>query len=181
VKEPWDQNSGYDVEIAANKPAESFPPSIITSQQDDARSIIKDRAKKYLSGEGSPVIISSDVKAIVDDWDHKKAQFQIVDVRSEREYHTGHVPYSIHIPWMEIADNENLKKLDPNKTIITYSENGQTGQAVTTLLNLLGYSAVNMKFGMMDWNKACVDKHHLWNGAPGYPVEFSVQNVELNR
>ena len=132
---------------------------------------IKELARKYLSGEGSPVIISSDVKAIIDDWKSKGTEYQIIDVRSEKDYKIGHVPHSINIPWKKIAELNNLKKLDPGKTIILYSENGQTGQLATTALSLLGYRAVDMKFGMMDWNKKYIDKSMLWNGSAGYPVE----------
>jgi len=171
VKQPWDQQADHAVEAKVNRPKESYPLPVIESKQGDARDIVEEMAIKYFSSEGSPVIPSSDVKAIIDDWEHKKAEYQIVDVRSKRDYETGHVPYSIHIPWAKTAERGNLKKLDPNRTVIVYSENGQTGQLATTVLSLLGYHAVDMKFGMMDWNKAYVDKSKQWDGAAGYPVE----------
>lgn len=172
VKEPWDQQGDYEVETTENRSKEAYLPPVIASKKRDAKSIIKEMARKYLSGEGSPVILSSDVKAIVDDWNHKEVEYQVVDVRSKRDYETGHVPHSINIPWANIAEIKNLKKLDPNRTAIVYSENGQTGQMATTVLNLLGYHAVDMKFGMMDWNKAYVDSSKQWDGVAGYPVEF---------
>lgn len=171
VKKPWDQKADYEVEAAVNRPKESYSAPVITSNQTDAKSIIKEMARKYLSGEGSPVILSSDVKAIVDDWDHRKVEYQVVDVRSKRDYKRGHVPHSINIPWAKIAEIENLRKLDPSRTIIVYSDNGQTGQLTTTVLSLLGYHAVDMLFGMMDWNKAYVDSHNQWDGVARYPVE----------
>jgi len=176
VKEPWDQEADYEVEITANKHEETYLPPIIASEQGDAKSIIKEMAIKYFSREGSPVIISSDVKAIVDDWEHKKTEYQIVSVGTKKDYEKGHIPNSINIPWTEIAEIENLKKLDPYKTIIVYSDNGQTGQFATTVLNLLGYKAVDMKFGMMDWNKAYIDKFKLWDGFSDYRVERSSEH-----
>jgi rhodanese-related sulfurtransferase len=178
VKEPWDQAADYDVELTVNSPTEAYPPPVIASEKGDAGSIIKEMALKYFSGEGSPVILSSDVKAIVDEWTHKKAEFQIVDVRSRRNYKAGHVPHAVNIPWAKVADSANLKKLDPKRTVIVYSENGQTGQLATTVLSLLGYRAVDMKFGMMDWNKTQVEKAQLWKSAAGYPVERSPQGPE---
>jgi len=65
---------------------------------------------------------------------------------------------------------ENLEQLDPRRTIIVCSQNGQMGQLAATVLNLMGYRAVNMLFGMMDWNKAHVAPRDLWDGATGYPV-----------
>ena len=170
VKEPWDQKADYEVETAANKPAAVYPLPVITSQQQDARGIIKELASKYLAG-GSPVIESTEVKAILDDWDHKKADYQILSVRSKKDYERGHVPHAINIPWTRISEIENLKTLDPARTIIVYSDNGQTGQIATTILSLLGYKAVNMMFGMADWNRASVDKSMLWDGVAAYPVE----------
>jgi len=171
VKRPWDQEADYPVEIGVNRLKELYSTPILTSDQTDAKSIIKEMGQKYLSGEGSPVIRSSDVKAIVDDWDDKKVAYQIVDVRSKRDYESGHVPHSINIPWSKITEIKHLKKLDPNRTIIVCSENGQTGILVSTLLSLLGYQAVDMLFGMMDWNTAYVDKSDQWDGVADYTVE----------
>ena len=127
-------------------------------------------ARKYLGGEGSPVVTSSDVKAIVDNWDQMEVEYQIVDVRSKADYEIGHIPYSINIPWACITETEHLRRLDPDRIVIVYSENGQTGQIAATLLNLLGYHAVDMKFGMMDWNTSYVDTSKQWDGAADYPV-----------
>lgn len=174
VKEPWHQEVAYDVETTANASKEMYSPPIIVSELGDAKDIIKERERKYF-GDASPVIPSSDVKSIVDDWDQKKIEYQIVSVRSKKDYEKGHVSHSINIPWTEIARIENLKKLDPNRTIIVYSDTGQTGQLSVTVLNLLGYNAVNMKFGMVDWNMEYVDRSKQWDGVADYPIEFGNQ------
>ncbi len=171
VKPPWDREADYEVETEVDLPGGTFPLPRILSEETDAKSIIKEMARKYLGGEGSPIIRSSDVKDIVDKWDLKKAEYQIVDVRSREHYEAGHVPHSIQIPWLRIAEVENLKRLDPGKTIIVCSENGQTGQLATTVLSLLGYKAVNMLFGMMDWNLAYMDASMQWDGEANYPIE----------
>lgn len=172
VKEPWDQTADYDIETAVNRPEELYRASVIVSDQTDAKSVIKEMAKEYFAGEGSPIIRSASVKAIVDNWDHKKVEYQIVDVRSQKDYMTGHVPNAINIPWAGIAEIENLRKLDPDRTVIVCSDNGQTGQLATTVLNLLGYHTVNMLFGMMDWNKEYLDMTKQWDGVANYPVEY---------
>lgn len=171
TKEPWDQEADYEVETTANRVKEAYCLPVITGEKSGIKDIIKKRVNKYFASEGSPVIPSADVKAIVDDWDHKKVEYQVVDVRSKGDYKRGHVPHSINIPWAEIAEMENLRKLDPSRTIIVYSDSGQTGQLATTVLSLLGYHAVDMLFGMMDWNKAYVDSHNQWDGVARYPVE----------
>ena len=171
VKEPWDQQAEYEVETTANIPKETYPLPTITSKQSDHKNLIKEMATKYFAGEGSPIITSSDVKAIVDDWEHKKTEYQIVSVTSRKNYEEGHIPHAINISLEKIAEIENLKKLDPNRTTIVYSDNGQTGQMAATVLNLLGYKAEALKFGMMDWNKSNVDKSQQWDGTATYPIE----------
>jgi len=170
VKDPWDRKADYEVERTVNKPEAEYRLPILASRLGDAPSIVKERARTYMSSEGSPVIVASDVKAIVDDWDRKRVAYQILDVRSEADYAAGHVPHALCTPWGKLAELENLKKLDPAWTTIVCSENGQVGQLAATVLNVLGYPATAMKFGMMDWNRQFVDPSKLWGGAAGYPV-----------
>jgi beta-glucanase (GH16 family) len=171
AKEPWDQQADYEIETTVNLPKETYPLPTMTSDQNDIKSLIKEMATKYFAGEGSPIIASSDVKAIIDDWEHKKTEYQVVSVISRKDYETGHIPHAINISLEKIAELNNLKKLDPNRTTIVYSDNGQTGQLAATVLNLLSYKAAALKFGMMDWNKSYVNKSHQWDGTATYPFE----------
>lgn len=75
----------------------------------------------------------------------------IVSVRSEAHYMIGHIPGAINIPWRSIAKVENLEKLPTDRQIVIYCYTGHTGAVATTALNLLGYDAINMKFGMGSW------------------------------
>jgi beta-glucanase (GH16 family) len=171
VKEPWDQQADYEIETTVNLPKETYPLPTITSDQSDIKSLIKERVNQYFGGEGSPVITSSEVKSISDDWEHKQIKFQIVDVTLQKTYNKGHIPHALNIPLSKIADTVNLQKLDPNRITIVCSDNGQTGQLAATVLNLIGYKSVALRFGMMDWNRAYVDKSHLWDGNASYPIE----------
>ena len=77
----------------------------------------------------------------------------VVSVRSADHYAIGHIPGAINIPWRQIAKESNLQKLDPTKEIVIYCYTGHTGAVAATALKLLGYNAVNMKFGIMAWTK----------------------------
>ncbi|UCD94298.1 MAG: rhodanese-like domain-containing protein [Candidatus Zixiibacteriota bacterium] len=171
VKAPWDGVADYKTETIVRESKESFPLPVVESEHVDAKIIVQEMARRYFGGEGSPVIAASDVKAIVDDWEQRKGEYQIIDVRSKADYEFGHIPYSINIPLAHVAEIENLRKLDPDQTIIVYCENGQSGEIAATVLNLLGYHAVDMIFGMMEWNKSLVDTLKQWDGAADYPVE----------
>jgi rhodanese-related sulfurtransferase len=89
------------------------------------------------------------------------------------DYEAGHIPHAINIHWKELADPANLAKLDPNKTVIVYCYTGPTAQIASTVLNILGYSAINMKYGMMDWNTDCVSTGVVWDGVAVYPVQLA--------
>jgi rhodanese-related sulfurtransferase len=171
VKASWDQEADYAIETTINSSKAKFTPPVLTSNETDIKQIIRERASQYLEGEGSPVISAAEVKAVIDSWENEKGQYQIIDVRKKNEYRLGHIPHAINIPWEKICEKSRLNKIDPEKISVIYSENGQTGQMVTTLLCLLGYRSVNLKFGMMDWNMGYVDKSMIWNGGAYYPVE----------
>ena len=171
VKAPWDQTGDYPVETAANRLSGRFPLPELPGDGGALRAVVLARARAYLNSEGSPVIAASDLKALVDDWPHAGATHQILDVRSRAEYARGHVPHAMWIPWSGLAEAENLEMLDPRRATVVYSDNGQVGQAAATVLNLLGYRAVALKFGMMDWKRVAVDPARQWRRSAGYPVE----------
>ena len=120
----------------------------------------------------TPTKSVTDVKQIIDD-PAEAAKYTIVSVRSAEHYAKGHVPGAINIPWKDIAKAESLAKLPLDKPIIVYCYTGHTGQVACTVLNLLGYEAYNMKYGMMGWT----DDPEVLNTTPfncdppDYPVE----------
>jgi rhodanese-related sulfurtransferase len=148
---PFDcEPPNYDTETTVNDlPADNDLP-ILSTGEIDPTAIAKAQAQAYLGSGLAPTISVTDVKMIVDD-PSQADDYIIVSVRAADAYAIGHVPGAINIPWKTIAEVDNLKKLDPEKTIITYCYTGHTGQVACTLLNLLGYEAKNMKFGMMGW------------------------------
>ena len=44
-----------------------------------------------------------------------------------------------------------LKKIAPDAEVVVYCYTGHTGGIATTVLNMLGYDAVNLKWGMCSW------------------------------
>jgi thiosulfate/3-mercaptopyruvate sulfurtransferase len=92
----------------------------------------------------------------------------IVDVRSEGEFFSGHIPGSLNIIWSNLQNNDqtfkpapDLKalfeenKITPDKKIIVYSSSGiRSSLAWFTLSELLGYPNVkNYDGSYEDWTK----------------------------
>ncbi len=76
----------------------------------------------------------------------------ILDVQNPDRYLKGHIPGSLHIPWTNVFKTKNLKKLPPDRRIAICSETGHTGAHIAALLNVLGYEAINLKWGMSGWS-----------------------------
>jgi rhodanese-related sulfurtransferase len=114
--------------------------------------VIQKAANDYFGSDKKPVISADALFENMNDGDSSNDPF-IVSVRSPDHYALGHIPGAINIPWKTIAEPASLAKLPNDKQIVLYCYTGHTGQIATTVLNLLGYDAVNLKFGMMGWTK----------------------------
>jgi rhodanese-related sulfurtransferase len=114
--------------------------------------VIQAAADAYLSSDKAPVISADALFENLNDGDTSNDPF-VVSVRAPDAYALGHIPGAINVPWKTIAEPDNLAKLPTDKQIVVYCYTGHTGQIATTVLNLLGYDAINLKFGMMGWTK----------------------------
>lgn len=76
----------------------------------------------------------------------------ILDVRTEEEYASGHIPKAINIS-NETIGTENIEKLpDKEQLILVYCRSGnRSKQAAAKLVNL-GYTNVIEFGGINDWN-----------------------------
>jgi rhodanese-related sulfurtransferase len=114
--------------------------------------VIQAAAEQYL-GAGTPPVISADALfENLNDGDPDNDPF-ILSVRSPDHYAIGHIPGAVNIPWKQIANPDNLAKLPTDQPIVVYCYTGHTGQIATTVLNMLGYDATNLKFGIMGWTE----------------------------
>ena len=73
--------------------------------------------------------------------------YYLLDLRSNAEYKKGHIKGSKNIYWKDILDEENLKKLPKNKPIFLICYVEHTSSQVLTLLKLLGYNVISIKYG----------------------------------
>jgi len=72
----------------------------------------------------------------------------LLDVRKPEAYDEGHIPGAVNIFWLDLLDKENLEKLPKDKTIVVICYVGHTASQALTILKLLGYKVVALKFGM---------------------------------
>lgn len=142
----------YRVETEPNEATATYDfPELDTGASGNSE-IVRTAIDNYLSSGKAPVIAADALFENLNDGDASNDPV-ILSVRKPEDYAKGHIPGAINIPWTQLGKAENLAKLPPDKPIVVYCYTGHTGQIATTLLNALGYDAVNLKFGMMGWSK----------------------------
>ncbi len=148
AKTPMD----YPVETKANTPAETYPfPMVNNTPSSLRRDIIRAACYAYTSIRHAD-ISAKGLNELLVDGDPANDPF-IVSVRKPEDYAKGHIPGAINIPWREIARKSNLKKLPPDKKIVVYGYTGSTASQAAAILNVLGYNAVNLMWGMTSWTR----------------------------
>jgi rhodanese-related sulfurtransferase len=143
----------YDVETTINTlPATNDFPVLDNTTSEDVAEIVRAAADAYAGGTNPPTMAAADLYANLNDGDDTNDPI-ILSVRSAEHYAIGHIPGAINIPWREIADADNLPMLPTDQQIVVYCYTGHTGAVATTALNLMGYDAVNLKWGIMSWTQ----------------------------
>lgn len=92
-----------------------------------------------------------------DDWNYitpleleesDMSNFFILDLRKPEDFKKGHIKNAVNIFWLDLLQEENLKKIPKNKKIVVYCYVGHTSSQAMVLLKLLGYDVVSLKFGL---------------------------------
>jgi rhodanese-related sulfurtransferase len=135
--------------------------------------IIKAACNTY-AGAGAKNIKAEDLLDLIMDDDDSNDPL-IVSIRSAEQYAKGHIPGAINIPFKEIAKVENLEKLNPDRQIVVYCYTGRTASQATAILNILGYDARNLLWGMTGWTTDPEIAPYRFEPAEGanYPVKAS--------
>jgi len=90
-------------------------------------------------------IMPSELKSVLEK--SPKSIF-LLDVRSRAAYEKAHIEGAINICLKELFEDENLEKIPLDKPIIVCCGIGHVASQILTLLQLLGYNAIGLKYGM---------------------------------
>ena len=150
---PYDvsQDCGdYPVSTAATTPGSYAAPALDNTSSTSETEIVRAAADTWLAKGTSGVTTASAVYTNLNDGNTANDPL-ILDVRGASDYAAGHVTGAINVPFREIATTANLAKLDPTKSIVVICYTGHTASQTTMLLNMMGYDAQTMKYGMTSW------------------------------
>jgi len=141
----------YPLETTANTLPATQPLNAINNTTSvDEFEIIRAAAEAYAAGSQPAVMLAEDLNENLNDGDDTNDPL-IISVRKAEHYNLGHIPGAINIPWTSSAKVSELTKLPVDAEIVVVCYTGHTSAIATTVLNMLGYDAVNLKFGMCGW------------------------------
>ena len=92
-------------------------------------------------------ITAQEAKAIMD----SESGYIILDVRTQEEYDSGHIPNAILIPDYEIASRAEAELTDKNQLILVYCRSGRRSKLAAEALVELGYTNIREFGGIIDW------------------------------
>ncbi len=78
---------------------------------------------------------------------NKIKDIYLLDIRKKSEYDKFHIKGAHNIFWLDLLKYHNLQKLPKDKSIFLICYVGHTSSQAMTLLKLLGYHVVSIKFG----------------------------------
>ena len=77
--------------------------------------------------------------------------YVILDVRTQEEYDTGHIPGAVLIPNTEIADRAEQELPNKDQLLLVYCRSGNRSKQASQILVELGYTHIREFGGINDW------------------------------
>jgi rhodanese-related sulfurtransferase len=126
-----------------------FAGTLSTGQILRANEPLQEAAEIYFSG-GSRTIAAADLFENLNDGDPDNDPY-IISLRSAEDYAKGHIPGAVNVSVKEMFAAESLATIPPDKDVVVVCYTGQTAAQATAALNMLGYEAYGLLFGMSSW------------------------------
>jgi rhodanese-related sulfurtransferase len=76
---------------------------------------------------------------------------QLVDVRADHEWETGHLPGAVHIPLAELPGR--VEEIDKDRPVVLYCRGGNRSTMATVALAEAGYDAAKLAEGAVGWEE----------------------------
>ena len=112
----------------------------------DSSSIAASLAQRIASGEDHITTEELADRLIKDQRD-----FELVDIRDEQDFSTGHIQGALHIPLARLIAADSLASLPAGRTIVVYSNGSAHAAQAALLLNLTGRRALALLGGYNYW------------------------------
>lgn len=118
----------------------------------DEWEMLRQACERYVNDVAAMTITAEAVYANLEDGYSANDPF-ILSIRSGTDYALGHIEGAVNIGAGSLFTEENLAMLPTDgQQIVVYCYTGHGSGHVTALLNINGYNAVSLKFGMCSWS-----------------------------
>jgi len=163
----------YVSEAAPHGPGTAIPPGHY--------GLIAKYADEFLSNPPGPhrTIFADILIDGVDDPNKadELTDYFLLDIRKPADFCNGHIHGAINIPFEQVAKPENLTELPTDMPILVICYTGHTASQINSILNMLGYNAWTLRFGMTSWREKSPTK--VWSNSQipqdiyggNYPME----------
>ena len=112
----------------------------------DSSSIVASLAQRIAFGEDHITAADLADRLIKDQRD-----FELVDIRDEQDFSTGHIQGARHIPLARLITADSLVSLPAGRTIVVYSNGSAHAAQAALLLHLTGRDALALLGGYNYW------------------------------
>lgn len=92
-------------------------------------------------------ITAGEAREIMD----RETDYVILDVRTQEEFDTGHIPGAVLIPHTEIKTRAETEMPDKDQLILVYCRSGNRSKQASEVLVQLGYTRIREFGGINDW------------------------------
>lgn len=79
-----------------------------------------------------------------------ESDVQVIDVRSDAEWRTGHHPDAKHLPHISILNGDGFSELDKTKPVVLYCRSGGRAEQAKNYLESQGFTNVKNLGGISD-------------------------------
>ena len=116
---------------------------------------------RFSPEELASAIISRSDHVTAEDLAHwlidKRPDILVVDIRTDEEYQTYHIPGAVNIPLARLFEKQSLEQLDQDYIIILYSNGGTHAAQAWVMLRQLGIESYVLLGGLNYWIQAILN------------------------
>jgi rhodanese-related sulfurtransferase len=123
---------------------------------------ILEETRAVLARDADIVITARELYDELADGDHSDDPF-ILSIRDQDHYEYGHIPGAVRMDWEWAFTDENLSKLPGDRQIVVYCYYNHQAAQMAALLQLAGFDAVSLEWGMCAWTRDPGQKLHCFN------------------
>lgn len=140
-----DNYAGWLVTTPSTATVEYDPPTLSTGQSDPEDILAARGAAAFKTG-----FKSITPQALYDDFlAGKQGDYFVINYFNAPEYNAGHIPGAIRFqPKQDLKLDAMLTKIPTGKKVVVYCYTGQTSAQVVAYLNMLGYNAYTLTYGV---------------------------------